>query len=310
MAAARRQKEEEIWEIFECLDLDQGFKARNIQRLLRISPLTGDLVLHIPRDFLVDDFNQCNLHRFPHWINYPGDTSNDSAQDRIYIPSNLIKPSLERLFDDYFVEAQPSARKPILKKSDSGFDDDEDSNSDDMLSDWYELLDEVSMPGEGPNSVNLYSYLYTMLHQRFALTKAGMHFYALGTLPQTPQNNEGKAPPIRFFTGPEWKCPQCPGKHRLLPFGEHYEPRKSLLRGFCPQCACVFSIPGTHLDGALYGPSFAPLFCILYPVDSPLNYDRSSIIDDQGHGRIIRGGDFEPRVFGFRLERPLPPITP
>lgn len=144
------------------------------------------------------------------------------------------------------------------------------------------------------------STLYSLIHQRFVFTKQGM-------LQMEERLLEGE----RMFG----ECPRtlC-DKQFLLPSGRHNEPGKSRLLGYCPLCDELYMLGDRHsggLDGALYGPTWAPFFiiCHLKPrffadkyelkdFSVPLFKLWNESSPDQDKAVYV------PRIFGFKLANP------
>ena len=144
------------------------------------------------------------------------------------------------------------------------------------------------------------SLLYSLMHQRFVFTKQGM-----------VQMEE------RLLEG-ERMVGECPRtlceKQFLLPCGRHNEPGRSRLMGYCPLCEELYILADRQsgeLDGALYGPTWAPFFilCHLRPrfladkyglEDSTLPLFKSWRVTPPVQDKAT----YVPRIFGFKLANP------
>lgn len=128
--------------------------------------------------------------------------------------------------------------------------------------------------------------MYMLLHQRWIFTKAAM------------QEAYGKLEDRFVWVG---TCPRvlC-NRQVMLPHGFHAEPGRSRMSAYCPLCQEVYDT-NCPLDGAFYGPFWAPFFTLVYLknlhkegklMDCPLrrNWDARAPVER-----------YEPRIFGFRV---------
>lgn len=141
------------------------------------------------------------------------------------------------------------------------------------------------------------SILYTLIHQRFVFTKQGMS-----------QLEERWLEGERMFG----ECPRtlC-DKQFLLPCGRNNEPGKSRMLGYCPLCEELYLLADRcsgELDGALYGPTWAPFFILshlrprffadkhgLRNLNVPLFRKWEGSLGSQDKAV------YTPRIFGFKL---------
>lgn len=220
------------------------------------------VILPIPDDFVSDEFNQCNIHRFPHWINVPGDIDPSLdfslVEDRIMFPASDIKHMLTMLFLEDFGGSHAQWRTV-----------------------WREVQRQCLS----------FSHLFVLVHQRYALTKNALQHvkqalnFKSSSSSEDDDESSGSTSTSRskMFVG--WKCPRvlC-REQQMLPWGKHYEPNRSRLMAFCPACLEVYDV-GSKLDGALYGPSWAHFYNLTHPM---------SLIQ---HPKLI----YEPRIYGFPI---------
>ncbi|KAJ3329389.1 casein kinase 2 regulatory subunit [Blyttiomyces sp. JEL0837] len=144
--------------------------------------------------------------------------------------------------------------------------------------------------------------LYGLIHQRFLLTKQGLHLMA-----ERLQNSE-------FGTCPREGCGGAP----VLPCGRSDQPSVDTVKMFCVRCCDLYhprEAKFQNIDGAFFGTTFPHLLYLSYPhLIPPLKSN-----DSQPPGqRIITDGEDEetrpyedeplpdyqvyiPRIFGFRI---------
>lgn len=116
--------------------------------------------------------------------------------------------------------------------------------------------------------------LYYVLHQRYALSKAGLH--DIGKLWEQAV----------FGRCRRHHCQGC----ALLPCGESSLAGRGLLRGLCPKCRELYCLNGRRkVDGACYGSSVAGMLM--------LTHAGIKAIAKQYTSNAV----YEPRIFGFRL---------
>lgn len=124
--------------------------------------------------------------------------------------------------------------------------------------------------------------VYSMAHQRFLLTRAGLHeMYT------------------RWMGGEYGTCPRhyCRGSH-LLPYGPSVLPLVGRAHRYCPHCQDVYetaaggnaAAPARVIDGCAYGPTYVHLLLMQYRANLP-----ASAVEP--HRRQV----YTPRIFGFRL---------
>ncbi|ORX90972.1 casein kinase II beta subunit [Basidiobolus meristosporus CBS 931.73] len=115
--------------------------------------------------------------------------------------------------------------------------------------------------------------LYCMLHQRYILTRQGMHEMA-----------------SRYDRGDFGCCPRyyCNGT-LVIPTGKSDSLDVEPVKLYCPNCLDLYTPPNspTHsLDGAFFGTTFAHLFLMTY---SPSTYSHFKI------------NSYKPRIYGFKV---------
>eukprot|EP00922_Rhytidocystis_sp_ex-Travisia-forbesii_P043264 GHVS01064582.1.p1 GENE.GHVS01064582.1~~GHVS01064582.1.p1 ORF type:complete len:276 (+),score=29.82 GHVS01064582.1:40-867(+) len=118
-------------------------------------------------------------------------------------------------------------------------------------------------------------HLYGLIHARYSLTSRGLQ---LAT--------------SKFSNGAYGKCPNmmCEGQNGL-PVGTTDTPKMDTCKLYCPRCKEMYRPAAANrlgdLDGAYFGTTFAPLFCMLFPGLMP-----------KGTRDI-----YSPKVYGFKVHR-------
>lgn len=119
--------------------------------------------------------------------------------------------------------------------------------------------------------------LYCLIHQRYILTRHGLH-----------QMN------LKYQHGEFGNCPRdlCFGAH-ALPCGMTDTFGVSTVKLYCPSCQDLYNPPSSRfnvVDGAAFGTTFPHMFMLTYP---DVIYDNHP----QGDIQLIH----EERIFGFRV---------
>ena len=131
--------------------------------------------------------------------------------------------------------------------------------------------------------------LYGMIHQRFIQTTKGLHlmvnFYFGKTFSQKQKMTKGE-----FGYCPRVLCE----KQAVLPWGETDQIDKCQTRVYCPKCKGLFQPDYPRhqkVDGAFFGPNFAPILVMCYPkaVDSSRPLTKH-----------------EPNLYGFKIAQSSP----
>ena len=130
--------------------------------------------------------------------------------------------------------------------------------------------------------------LYALVHARYILTRAGQE--------------DMRQKYVRGYFG---KCTRFHCKRQpCLPYGPRTEYRKNGWLKFCPRCKDLHwpnhKKGERYLDGAFFGPTFAPFFWMEHPnLHMQQDDDDGSSGDDEVE--LLDRGTFKPRVFGFRV---------
>ena len=111
--------------------------------------------------------------------------------------------------------------------------------------------------------------VYGLIHQRYIMSPGGLKDVA-----------------DKYWRGVYGTCPRLRCEEsRLLPIGLTLRLDKELVKGFCPCCRQVYSVPDQKLDGAYFGPNMCHIFV-----------DQNHL--KREHEKYV---PFEHKAFGFRV---------
>ncbi|KAI8914647.1 casein kinase II, regulatory subunit [Gorgonomyces haynaldii] len=142
--------------------------------------------------------------------------------------------------------------------------------------------------------------LYKLIHQRFLITKQGLHFMA------------SRCQDLEFGICPRWHCGGC----CVAPCGLSNEVDVAKVKLYCPRCNDVYEPTENkylEVDGAAFGTTFATLLFESFPeLVPPLKsngiamqkiYDSDTSDESRNTSpRYIRDyGIYEMRVYGFKV---------
>ncbi|KAJ3315105.1 casein kinase 2 regulatory subunit [Boothiomyces sp. JEL0838] len=127
--------------------------------------------------------------------------------------------------------------------------------------------------------------LYSLLHQRFIITKAGLHCY------------KERLEEVEFGVCPRIGCGGCP----VLPCGMSDLPGVSGMKLYCPRCQDIYkprNMKFHTVDGCNFGTTFCHLLYLNYPELVP-SINQESFADPSQ--AISKYSVYTPRIFGFKV---------
>eukprot|EP00826_Nyctotherus_ovalis_P056626 TRINITY_DN7684_c0_g1_i5.p1 TRINITY_DN7684_c0_g1~~TRINITY_DN7684_c0_g1_i5.p1 ORF type:complete len:244 (-),score=37.50 TRINITY_DN7684_c0_g1_i5:93-824(-) len=121
----------------------------------------------------------------------------------------------------------------------------------------YEVSDSEDDPAENEQDIagaGKYAEMaYGLVHARYIQTPKGM-----------------KQMMMRYQKGVFGTCPRVYCEHQpLLPYGQLEVPGNSPVRFYCPRCQDLYAAQKSRhedIDGAFFGPNFAHMFVVNYPL--------------------------------------------
>lgn len=118
----------------------------------------------------------------------------------------------------------------------------------------YEVSDSEDDPAENEQDIGKYAEMaYGLVHARYIQTPKGM-----------------KQMMMRYQKGVFGTCPRVYCEHQpLLPYGRSEVPGNSPVRFYCARCQDVYAAQKSRhedIDGAFFGPNFAHIFVVNYPL--------------------------------------------
>lgn len=120
----------------------------------------------------------------------------------------------------------------------------------------YEISDSEDDPPETEQDIGKYAEIaYGLVHARYIHTPKGM-----------------KQMMLKYQKGTFGTCPRVYCEHQpLLPYGQSETPGTSAVCFYCMRCQDLYAAQKTRhedIDGAFFGPNFASVFAVNYPLVS------------------------------------------